>query len=127
MFWSGPNDAPGDEPWQPWNVLVHSVNMAARQPTSHLEEPGPNSMLESDHGCTSWGAGGTCPPQNYPPNKNTHIFSKLNKCIFRLHIVHILDFYEEMIEMVEQIMFDKYITDSTFHLWSPPLQCKLFY
>ena len=50
------------------------------------------------HGCRSGGrTGGTCPPpisekhELSPPIKYTLNYSKLNKCIFRLHILHIID------------------------------------
>ena len=50
MFWSGPNDAPGDRPWQTWNVLVHSQNMAARQPTSQKRRADTGSFLPGSPG-----------------------------------------------------------------------------
>ena len=67
-----------------------------------------NYKCHHQHGCRSRGDGGgggdmsqnmNCPPQQKYPT-----------------------FFK-----IEQIMIDKNISDSTFHLWSPPQQCKLFY
>ena len=66
----------------PFAIPVHNI-------TSHLY--GYCSL----HGGRFWGGGHV--PSNFwkklivPPNKNTLNYSKLNKCIFRLHSLHILD------------------------------------
>ena len=100
-----------------------SVNSKCRKYGMH------NSTYRYIHGCRSRGG---CVPPNFwrtwivPPNKDTPSYSKLNKCIFRLHILHILEsylkgnFWNGGTNNVWQIYFWLHIP----FLVSTTLQCK---